>query len=1193
MLGKNKKEKKTEKSEKSEKTGEVSIVTKESVGFTLAVFSVLVLLICFTGSMLFGEFGTAVSSFLFGVFGFMTYVVFLSLLYFSVTLIAGKNFIPGKGMTAAGFAFVAFVGLLIHAVLTADFSVQTYGEYLSACFEAGNKGALACTPFGAFGGLITYPVTAVATSAGTYVLFAACIALFGYLFVNAILVRAGIRVKTVRPKKEKKEAEETQKPVAFEDISNERTPRNAGSYTVTENDSRGAEQTATAYRAENVRESSGTYNYQDVDRQNAQRPSYRYNSSSAQQPYYKENGYGREEPNKEISAYELLYDKKPPEVRTEHAEPRYSLYNHPKENDSANFLRGLENGGADYGKSLLYGPNSGNGDYREKNLMFDASSNFNHRTQTNSSPNLGTSNGTFGRSSETRSNGASYSQIYSREIDNRNNASESPRRVLREEMSASPETGYSMYKKEVFDAPVSRETEETSSTEGRGDERVHEDNEKRSVESNGYGATESCAPFSKSGGDRLFDERDNVSEPIRPTYRAPSEEERGFMPPAPTVRAVEKNDGSFVSEETERPSLRDKFTEDREKQLNERVATVDGKLEFQTRRQENSDREEDFLDADKLFDDDFDTDFKKLNDDGDVADFRIDENRSISSERDRGYDRSREGLSSAIRDRSDEKLSNDRMPSARDARIGNSQVDLTGRGVIVPDGDVVSASERIVPPVPKARVIHDYVRPPLDLFENYADTVAVDMNEIEATKNAIVDTLSGFNIAADIARVTTGPAFTRYDITIPKNVTVKTVARYADNIAMSIHAASAINIYSNFSQGTIVIEVPNRKRSTVGMRTMLQSDAYVNAKPGSLTFCIGKDVEGKAVCGSLTKMTHMLVAGATGSGKSVFLNELIISLIMKYSPEELRLILIDPKQVEFAPYDKLPHLMINEIIADVNKVIVTLNWAINEMEHRYTLFRQLTSAGTAVRNIDEYNAAMSEKTDKLPKIVIIVDELADLMSVAKKDIEDRISRIAAKARAAGIHLVLATQRPSVDVITGVLKSNLPSRFAFRVSAEVDSRVILDDTGAENLLGAGDLLYKTGSMFGVERVQGAWLDSPEIQRVCDYIRRNNEAYYDESVTEFINSGGKTSAEGDAERENDGEVEPVYVDALRYVVQSGSASISMIQRKCSVGYNKAGKIIEWMEMSGYISPFDGAKSRKVLLSADDFRAKYGEL
>ena len=409
---------------------------------------------------------------------------------------------------------------------------------------------------------------------------------------------------------------------------------------------------------------------------------------------------------------------------------------------------------------------------------------------------------------------------------------------------------------------------------------------------------------------------------------------------------------------------------------------------------------------------------------------------------------------------------------------------------------------------------------------------------------------------------------------------------------MALRAVGKINITSNFAQGTISIEVPNRNRSTVGMRTMLQAEDYINAKPGSLTFCLGKNIEGKPVCGSLVKMTHLLVAGTSGSGKSVFLHQLIVSLIMKYSPEEMRLILIDPKGNEFAAYRGLPNLMINEIISDVNRAIVVLNWLINEMEHRYTLFTQMTETGKVVRNIDEYNSTVAERTEKLPKIVVVADELADFMMQAKKDIEDRISRLAAKARAAGIHLVLATQRPSVDIITGVLKSNLSSRVALRVSSEVDSRVILDESGAENLLGMGDLLYKTGSMFFPERVQGAWISDKELQRLCNFIREKNEAYYDESVTQYIDSGGKTAADG-GDEEGDGEVEPVYIDALRFVVQSGSASISMIQRKCSVGYNKAGKIIEWMEMCGYISPFEGAKSRKVLLTADEFREKYGEL
>jgi S-DNA-T family DNA segregation ATPase FtsK/SpoIIIE len=289
--------------------------------------------------------------------------------------------------------------------------------------------------------------------------------------------------------------------------------------------------------------------------------------------------------------------------------------------------------------------------------------------------------------------------------------------------------------------------------------------------------------------------------------------------------------------------------------------------------------------------------------------------------------------------------------------------------------------------------------------------------------------------------------------------------------------------------------------------------------------------------------------------------------------------------------------MTDEVIADAKHAVAALDWAIAEMQRRYILFAQMQEKGIAVRNIDEYNESVEKKEDKLPKIVIIADEIAELMAVAKADIENRVGRIAAKARAAGIHLVLATQRPSVNVLTSVLKANFPSRVALRVSAEVDSRVILDSTGAENLLGKGDLLYKTGSMYEPKRVQSSWIDTPEIQKICDFIREHNESYYDEKVSSYITSGGKTSLndseEGNSEEKNN-EIEPIYVDALRYAVQTGSASISMIQRRCAIGFNKAGKIVDWMEKNGYISNFDGgAKPRKVVLTKEEFEEKFGEL
>ena len=297
-------------------------------------------------------------------------------------------------------------------------------------------------------------------------------------------------------------------------------------------------------------------------------------------------------------------------------------------------------------------------------------------------------------------------------------------------------------------------------------------------------------------------------------------------------------------------------------------------------------------------------------------------------------------------------------------------------------------------------------------------------------------------------------------------------------------------------------------------------------------------------------------------------------------------------QREFVLYNDLPHLMINEIITDVNKAIQSLNWAIGEMNRRYGLFEQMSRSGTYVVNLDQYNSHL-EKAERLPKIVIIIDELADLMLAAKKDIEDRIQNLTQKARAAGIHLVVATQRPSTDVITGVIKSNLPTRIAFAVATDVDSRVILDQTGAQKLLGKGDFLYTMQGINTPVRVQSAFISAEDSQRVVNFIKSNNEAYYDENATAFINNARAGADGGSSGGMGSDEIEPVYIDALRYVILSNSASISLIQRKCSIGYNKAGKIVEWMEDMGYISSFDGAKARKVLISKEEFESKYGSL
>ena len=530
------------------------------------------------------------------------------------------------------------------------------------------------------------------------------------------------------------------------------------------------------------------------------------------------------------------------------------------------------------------------------------------------------------------------------------------------------------------------------------------------------------------------------------------------------------------------------------------------------------------------------------------------------------------------------------------------EIDISGRGSNNTTASYLGLSDRggdrglgipqeeKKPEPKKPRVIRPYKRVPLDDFDCRDVEPSQNDVEVEETKQNIIATLEDFKITgATIASVTFGPTVTRYNVALPRSISPRKVVALDQSIAISLHS-SGVNIYPNYEDGVVSIEVPNKERQFVQLGCMLSGNTFVNAPAGSLMFAMGKNVANAKIYGDISKMIHLLVAGSSGSGKSVFLGALIISMIYKYSPEELRLILIDPKKTEFVLYNNLPHLMINEIITEVNKAVQSLNWAIGEMNRRYSLFEQMSRSGKYVVNLDQYNEHL-EKNERLPKIVIIIDELADLMLAAKKDIEDKIQNLTQKARAAGIHLIVATQRPSADVITGVIKSNLSTRIAFAVASDVDSRVILDQTGAQKLLGKGDFLYSMPGINTPVRVQSAFISPSDSQKVVNFIKANNEAYYDEEATAYINNTRVSS--DDSPSGEKGSFDPMCIEALRHVILSGSASISMIQRKCSAGYNRAGKIIEWMEDMGFISPFDGARARKVLITKEQFEAQFGPL
>ena len=357
--------------------------------------------------------------------------------------------------------------------------------------------------------------------------------------------------------------------------------------------------------------------------------------------------------------------------------------------------------------------------------------------------------------------------------------------------------------------------------------------------------------------------------------------------------------------------------------------------------------------------------------------------------------------------------------------------------------------------------------------------------------------------------------------------------------------------------------------------------------PSPLTFALGKDISGNVRVCNLQKMPHLLVAGTTGSGKSVCLNTIITSILYKASPDEVKFILIDPKQVELSMYEGLPHLIVPRVITDPTKAVNALAWAVDEMERRFRLISE-----ERVRNIGEYNKidkVLEYKVAKMPYIVIIFDEFADFMAISKNEIEDKIRRLAGKARAAGIHLILATQRPSTDVVTGTLKANLPARIAFKVASRVDSEVILGSTGAEKLLGYGDMLYKPADS-DAQRLQGCFIDTPETKDIVNYITANNEEIFDEEAFNAINNPNKSSNGGG--NENNG-VDPLLPQALKICIDNGVASTTMVQRKLSIGYPRAARIVDQMEERGYISSAEGSKQRSVYITIDEFYSIFGDI
>ena len=472
----------------------------------------------------------------------------------------------------------------------------------------------------------------------------------------------------------------------------------------------------------------------------------------------------------------------------------------------------------------------------------------------------------------------------------------------------------------------------------------------------------------------------------------------------------------------------------------------------------------------------------------------------------------------------------------------------------------------------------NYEFPPMNLMQEGESKNSTQKKSLTDTANKLNKTLYSFGVAAKVEKVSVGPAITRYELKPAEGVRVSKIANLADDIALNL-AAESIRIEAPIpGKQAVGIEVPNKEKQIVHLREIIDTDKFLNEK-SKLAFALGKDVSGEEIITDIAKMPHVLIAGSTGSGKSVCINTLITSIIYKAKPSEVKLVMVDPKVVELSVYNGIPHLLI-PVVTDPKKAAGALAWAVQEMVNRYKLF-----ADKSVRDIKGYNEALEKEGggEKLPQIVIIIDELADLMMVAAKDVEDAICRLAQMARAAGMHLVIATQRPSVDVITGIIKANIPSRIAFAVSSQVDSRTILDSVGAEKLLGKGDMLFYPVGASKPTRIQGAFISDKEVENIVEFLKSNGEAKYSDDILEKIEKSNSTDKELDEADEED-ETDPFLMEAIDLVVETRQASTSFIQRRFKVGYARAGRIMDQMEQRGIISGYQGSKPREVLLTKE---------
>ncbi len=1078
------------------------ILTRETLGMTIMLFCFVVAVMLLTHRAVFAGLGGAICTFMYGTFGYGSYLVLgaLGCLGFWLTF---EKFPKLKAVEVAVIAAVVLSAfLLFHAVSTRDFALDGFGEYLADCYNNAQAGYSGYTFGGVVSGILVYPIAKGTTFIGAYVIFSLILAACAYL--TFLVIRRRVLADRVAKGATVKDAPDVVREEDEEKSADKMYALNEN-YEIVKNDVQG-----------DVKEVKG----------------------------------------------EIPPERKEPEGKSE------------------------EELQADRGRKILFEPGEFAAESYRRNLIFNENSYFNHPVRNDDDYLRSFSNGDKPKENETPPPQATYTSDYSREVESSAEQSPTPSYIYGEKPAENLSDDF------AEEQPYERYTVSSDRSEYSGEQPDSAFGQESDGESEEISPAAEQPEIPPRRTD--FGERENFAD----TMRTPAD--RGEMfdrtDRADRGEMFDRSDRTDRSEMFDRSENGDTDSDsipergdnifgvfgEGERQQTERGAEENSESFDSTRRSRS---------RENIFDDD------------DDDDNLFGETGSLAG----GSQVGRRGESfgeSGVPERRDSARGFETSSESESTPVRGEQ-----RGEIIPPvspirGQAPAAfaqekKEQTPAPAPAPEkpkhVWKKYIRPTLDLLDDYPENNNVNTAEIEESKRVICETLASFHIASQVSNVVVGPAITRYDVIIEDKTNIKNALKYREAVAMALMKEN-VNAYLNYSKGAISIEVPNSKRAVVGLKSMLASSQFINCKPNTLTFALGKNVEGQVVCPDITKMPHLLVAGTTGSGKSICLSALIVSLLYKYGPEELRFILVDPKQVEFISYDKLPHLMINEIIYDVDKAIKALNWAIKEMEDRYAKFKEMTEKGVATKNLTEYNAHLPEGEEKLPKIVIILDEFGDLMLQAKKEIESRIIRLVQKARACGIHLILATQRPSVDCITGLIKSNLPTRIGFKVNSFDDARCIFDIGGAEKLLGKGDLYYRSAENPELARVQGCFIDTHEVQKVTDFVKENNETFFDQTVSDFINTveePEETASDDGGAAGAETKIDDTFIKALKFCVTSNQASVSMIQRRFPIGYMKACKIIDWMENMNYITQSEGSKPRKVLLSREEFIRIFGDV